>query len=236
MVYPSGYYVYLYKRSENSSNGAAGSPYYIGKGKGRRAWKKCKRLNEINIPSNKENISILSENLSEPDAHQLEMLLIFLYGRIDLGTGILRNRTDGGEGTSGRILSVASRMLLSEIMKKEWKTPKRIEIGRRSIAAAAVTNRERKKSAQEIENLRNRMKGRVITPMTDTIRAKISESKKGSAAWNKGMKSVVHGKVYTYATGCRCDLCRIARSEYKKNYYNRKKVLDNVLKYGYLRN
>jgi hypothetical protein len=86
------YYVYAYLRKSDNT------PYYIGKGKNDRAFK---GIHNVSIPKDKTKISILEENLSEEDAFLLETELIKQYGRIDLGTGILRNRTDGGEGVRG---------------------------------------------------------------------------------------------------------------------------------------
>ena len=86
------YYIYAYLRKD-------GTPYYIGKGKDNRAWKKGK--GEINPPKDKNKIIIMENNLSEIGSLSLERFYIRWYGRIDLATGILRNKTDGGEGASG---------------------------------------------------------------------------------------------------------------------------------------
>mgnify|MGYP003342147177 FL=1 len=93
------YYVYQYVRTD-------GTPYYIGKGKGDRAWDKG---HNVTVPTDKLRIQMIKENLSEEEAFSLEIDLIALYGRKDLGTGILRNLTDGGEGAGGAIRSEESR-------------------------------------------------------------------------------------------------------------------------------
>jgi hypothetical protein len=88
------FYVYQYLRED-------GSPYYIGKGKNNRAWLRNKK-ERIRKPPNNDRIIIVKDNLTEHEAHILEIELIAQYGRKDLGTGILHNLTDGGEGGSGR--------------------------------------------------------------------------------------------------------------------------------------
>ena len=87
------FYTYAYLRED-------GSPYYIGKGSGNRAWAPHNRC-AVKRPKNKDRILVLKQNLSEKDAFKHEKYLISVLGRKDLGTGILRNRTDGGEGSSG---------------------------------------------------------------------------------------------------------------------------------------
>lgn len=90
------YYVYVYYREKTSKYGEAGSPYYIGIGKNKRAWTKGK--NEVRKPLKEHLIVIEKSNISENTAKKIEIALINYFGRIDIGTGILRNKTNGGDG------------------------------------------------------------------------------------------------------------------------------------------
>jgi len=93
------YYVYAYLRSESSETAPAGTPYYIGKGKVNRAFNSHGKL--IRVPEDKNNIVFLETNLTELGAFALERRYIRWYGRKNNNTGILINRTDGGEGAAG---------------------------------------------------------------------------------------------------------------------------------------
>ena len=81
------YYTYAYLRED-------GTPYYIGKG--------CKeRINSkyhpgISLPPPERRVK-LHINLTNDEACEKEIELISKWGRKDLETGILYNRTDGGD-------------------------------------------------------------------------------------------------------------------------------------------
>ena len=84
------FYTYAYLRTDRT-------PYYVGKGKGKRAYDSC---HNVKVPKDKDRIIFLKQNLSEDESFKHEIYMIDVFGRKDLGTGILRNMTNGGDGCS----------------------------------------------------------------------------------------------------------------------------------------
>jgi hypothetical protein len=145
---PPNFYVYAYLRDD-------GTPYYIGKGQKKRTW--CHFKNEIRPPKNRTQILIMECNLSEVGALALERRYIKWYGRKDLGTGILRNKTDGGEGFIGRIYKITDEHRKKLSLAKKGKTPSCV-LTRRTYVGSNNPNYGKK--------------------MSDETKRKISESQK----------------------------------------------------------
>jgi hypothetical protein len=85
------FYAYVWLNGE-------GEPYYVGKGFGDRAY--CHPTGDVLPPSDRSSVLIYPCD-NEDEAFDLEKEFILRYGRLDLATGSLENRTWGGEGKSG---------------------------------------------------------------------------------------------------------------------------------------
>ena len=154
------YYTYAFLREDRT-------PYYIGKGKGNRAYRR--RDKGIKPPKDKSKILILKQNLTEEESFRHEVYMIAMFGRKDLGTGILHNRTNGGDGVSGAVVSDETRRKMSEALKGK---PRSKEI-RRKMSEAHKGKTHSEKSRR---NMSESQKGKTFSEET---KRKLSEAKKG---------------------------------------------------------
>ena len=179
------YYTYAFLREDRT-------PYYIGKGKGNRAYRR--RDKGIKPPKDKSKILILKQNLTEEESFRHEVYMIAVFGRKDLGTGILHNRTDGGDGASGAVVSDETRRKMSEALKGK---PRSKEI-RRKISEA---HRGKTHSEESRRNMSESQKGKTFSEETkrklseakkckthsEEHKRKNSEARKGKKCWNDGV-------------------------------------------------
>jgi len=168
------YYVYAYIRED-------GTPYYIGKGKKYRVY--TQQSHHIPVPKNRSRILFLETNLSNVGACALERRYIEWYGRKDIGTGILRNLTNGGEGADGYKLSAerCKEMSLARIGKKRKphseETKQKM---RESALKLGPVSEERKEKLRKPKTLTEKRKKFIETPKSEETKQKISETLKNN--------------------------------------------------------
>jgi hypothetical protein len=106
---PKGaFYTYLWLRED-------GTPYYAGKGRGANFPCKNRAYRKGSPPAERVLVEF---HESEDDAFMAEQVLVSVYGRQDIGTGTLQNRSDGGRGPSGWKMSKEGRERLSLYIKE----------------------------------------------------------------------------------------------------------------------
>ena len=155
------YYTYAYLRED-------GTPYYIGKGKGNRIHSKS---NRVFNPPPKERRIYLKQNLTEEEAFKHEVYMISIFGRKDLKTGILHNKSNGGIGGG--------------TMKGRKHSPETKERMRQTKLGKKHTLRERKNMSESHKGLK--YPNRKSNPQTEQHRKNRSESVK---LWWKQRKEV----------------------------------------------
>ena len=127
------YYTYLWLRED-------GTPYYVGKGSGKRSH--ISQGHGVHRPKDSARI-LVQEFPSEVDAFAAERFLIDYYGRLDLGAGCLRNLTTGGEGSSGIVMSTATRERMGASRRGKHfsaKSRKNMSIAQLNMTAEARRN------------------------------------------------------------------------------------------------
>ena len=197
------FYVYILFRPWD------GSPFYVGKGKGRRwlshEWPSKvhynERLKNILIKAKRLNVEIpkvkVCSCLSEQKAFETEKAFIAAIGREETG-GPLVNLTDGGEGVlnpskvsrdklslarKARIISPETRAKLSAAGKRRKHTAEEKE----KIGAAS---RGKPRSAEVKEKIRQSLLGRKAKPLSAESRAKLSASLKGHPVSDETKKKI----------------------------------------------
>ena len=171
METPREYYTYAYLREDRT-------PYYVGKGRGNRLYKKHQK--GISVPKDKSRIIFLKQNLTEQEAFSHEEYMISVFGRKDLGTGILHNRTDGGDGASGAVRSEEFKKKLSETKKgksRSEETKRKISEARKGKPSPNYGKTHSEETKRKISEVH---KGKTLSEET---RKKLSEITKGENSY-----------------------------------------------------
>jgi hypothetical protein len=159
------FYTYAYLRKNNT-------PYYIGKGEKHRAYNK--NHNNVYVPP-KERVLFLKKGLLEEEAFKHEIYMISIFGRKDLGTGILHNKTNGGDGSSGRIATESQKKKQSEKMKGR-KGPTISEEHRKKLSLSHMGIKKGPPSEKTKNKISKALKNKNQIP----------PSQKGTKWWNNG--------------------------------------------------
>ena len=151
------FYVYLHRKCTD------GTPFYVGKGKGKRAWNFSKRNNKWTNIFNKYGVKveILYDGLEEKDAFAIEVETIQKLRNEGFD---LANLTDGGEGSSGTIVSEHTRKLISQRHKGRVKSEdERLKL---KLANLGV-----KKKPESVAKMRATLTGKKQSEFTKNKRA-----------------------------------------------------------------
>ena len=211
------YYTYAYLREDKT-------PYYIGKGKGNREYKRSR--NDIRPPKDKSRIIFLKKNLTETEAFRHEIYMISVFGRKDLGTGILYNMTNGGDGSSGWVPSEEYRKKMSEA--KKGKTHSEDSKKKMSVAQKGKTLSE--------EHRRKMSEANKDKTLSEEHRRKISEAHKGKIASEetkiklseaqKGNKNHNYGKTFSEETRRKIGDAKKGTKWWNDGCGNRKRMIE----------
>jgi hypothetical protein len=201
----TNFYTYIWLRED-------GSPYYVGKGKNSRAyynhgWGRA--------PNDRSRIKILYWP-DEATAYAYEQYQIHMWGRKDLGTGCLRNLTDGGPGMAGAFYSEQARLR----MGKSRKGRKHSEAARQKISLGHI-GIGHPVSEKTKEKLRLWNTGRKMPPCSEETRIKISLANKGrghliSEETKVKIRLAKLGKKHSEETRAKMSVTQSARRQHER--------------------
>lgn len=165
--------------------------FYVGKGYENRAFISYNRNNFWQNIVNKYGepiVVIVKRNITEKYAFELEKAYIKLFGRRDLNEGTLVNLTNGGEGSSGRIHTVESKILIGESKKnnnyalgyKHSDVAKKIIGDSKKGNNYALGYKHSNKAKNKIADVQKGNTNMLGKKHSDETKKKIGDSKKGN--------------------------------------------------------
>jgi hypothetical protein len=181
MENPNRFYTYAYLREDRT-------PYYIGKGTARRLYKRSKK--DIKPPKDKSRIIFLKQNLTEEEAFKQEKYMIAVFGRKDLGTGILHNRTDGGDGPSNPSKETRKKMRENRIGKTSS------EKSRNKMSESRRGNKNHFYGKHHTEETKAKLReANIGKTLSEQTKLKISESGTGKILSEQARENIRQSKL-----------------------------------------
>ena len=186
-------------------------PSTIRRGRGRRAFEHfspsrlsgkslfAEKLRSLLEDGVQPRLEFLFVALTNKEANFLERKLILKWGRLDLGTGPLTNRTDGRGGQEGRVVSEETRRRFSEVHRGRTHTA----TARAKIGAASVGNTHglghahtpEAKARISVANL-----GKTLSPETRTKIGDATRGREKSPETLAKMSEALRGRTLTRET------------------------------------
>ena len=144
------FYVYLHRRASD------GTVFYVGKGSGRRAWRRQNRNPHWQniVAKHGLQVEIAITGLAEDEAFAREVETIARFGRDNLC-----NLSDGGEGPTGHVVSESKRLAVSRAHKGKKRPPEWCEAISESLKGRSLSPKAR-------EKISLRLKGRPLSAET----------------------------------------------------------------------
>lgn len=174
------FYVYVHKRKTD------GSIFYVGKGCGKRAWKKSDRNDWWkNIEAKHGRIvDIIKRDLTEDEAFAFEAEMVASIGRENLC-----NLTDGGEG--GKSPSEETRMKMSKARKGR-------PVSDETKEKMRILSTGRKHSDEAREKIKEARARQVMRPMSEETKQRLREINTGkyvSPEWCENISKAKKGTI-----------------------------------------
>lgn len=188
------FYVYVYRDPRPNKNN---QPVYVGKGTGDRDLSHWSRgshnkpfqdfLSHIKRKGLIALCTRVFESENEYEAFAKEIELITLYGRRDIGTGTLFNRTDGGEGASGAVRTDEQKANIGKFSKQNWANEKyreKIVTSQTIVQNTPEAKRIKSKNSKALWSEKGDEIKHSIVIARNTEESKAKTSKQAKAQWD----------------------------------------------------
>ena len=187
------YYTYAYLRLD-------GTPYYIGRGKEKRAFRKH---GNIAVPP-KERILFLKTGLTFIESCKHECYMIFVLG-FKKGGGFLHNRTLGGEGSEYHFLTHEQKEKISRANKGKVKTKEHRMKLSESCKGRVMVSQVREKISNTLRSMDIHPSGKLTQGQRREIAQRFIPRSPGNGYGNASELAAEYGV-------CRDHIGRIARN------------------------